>query len=482
MIGNIFINNKQNIFHYTILFIIIYLIVFLKLGSFHMRWWDESMFAVNTYEMMENKKWFSLYFDGKPDLYNTKPPLTSWFQIVFVKLIGYNELSLRLPSAIATFFTIVLLFKFVSENFNYLLAWSSALVLITSYGFIHFHTSRTGDSDSLLTFFTFYANITFFQVLIQNSERKKIIFFVSITLAFLVKLYASLLFVPAYLIILLYKKKFKEFVYSWSFAIGILFFIICVCSVLYLREIDTPGYIKEVWFKDAGRIAKVVENHKKHSLFYLDNLINTRFSYWFLFFVLGIISCFFYSKGAIKRFLLYSFALIISYLSIITISVTKLEWYDMPIYPYLSILASYFIWFFISNLKTDKIIIKYFILGIILFYPYWLMFNKSQRNIIEYGERYLEAKEMFIFENNKKGENLKSIKIFNNSWKGSLLFYKYKLANQNLEIINNIDNINVGDKILVSEDKLKDNLLHNFKTSIINRKNNAELHIIEIKY
>jgi len=80
----------QTTLQYSLLFILIYLVVFLKLGSFHMRWWDESMFAVNTYEMLQNEKWFSLYFDGIPDLYNTKPTLVSWIQILFVKIFGYN--------------------------------------------------------------------------------------------------------------------------------------------------------------------------------------------------------------------------------------------------------------------------------------------------------------------------------------------------------------------------------------------------------
>ena len=62
---------KKNIkIHYHILGIItlIYFVIFLKLDSFHMRWWDESIFAVNTYEMIHNGKFFSAYFDGRPDL------------------------------------------------------------------------------------------------------------------------------------------------------------------------------------------------------------------------------------------------------------------------------------------------------------------------------------------------------------------------------------------------------------------------------
>lgn len=135
------------------LLILIYLVIFLKLDSFHMRWWDESMFAVNTYEMMENGKYFSLYFDGRPDLFNTKPPLTNWLQLLFVKLLGYNELAVRLPSAIAACLSVLIVFKFTLKRFDVLWAWVSVLILLTSEGFIGFHTARTADSDSLLTLF-----------------------------------------------------------------------------------------------------------------------------------------------------------------------------------------------------------------------------------------------------------------------------------------------------------------------------------------
>lgn len=93
--------------HYSVLTVLCILVLFVKLGSFHMKTWDESMFAVNTYEMLKNGNYFSLYYNGLPDLYNTKPPLTNWLQLLCVKMLGYNELAIRIPSALATFLVIV---------------------------------------------------------------------------------------------------------------------------------------------------------------------------------------------------------------------------------------------------------------------------------------------------------------------------------------------------------------------------------------
>ena len=475
----------QTTLQYSLLFILIYLVVFLKLGSFHMRWWDESMFAVNTYEMLQNEKWFSLYFDGIPDLYNTKPTLVSWIQILFVKTFGYNELALRLPSAIAACLSITLLFKFIAKHFDYLWAWTTALILLTSYGFIHFHTARTADSDSLLTFFILISNLYFLEYILKPSSKYILLFFLFITLAFSVKLYAALLFIPAYIIILIYKRLFKQFTFNWSFLFGLSFFIFTAGSLIYLREIDTPGYLDKILFSYVSIIISVVESHRESTFFYFDNLLNYRYSIWFVFAVFGIILTFFHPKNERKNILLMCLLFICSYLTIIMISITKLEWYDMPLFPYLSILAAYPIYILINNTevngKTLSPLVKYFVLFVLTIYPYSIMFNKSQGNTIKSGEMELEANEIFLFEKIKNNESVNNIKVFSDSWNGSLLFYKYKLAelDQKIDIITNVNSITVNDRILVCDEELKDQLFKKFEITLIDNQHNSELFLVE---
>lgn len=475
-------NKKSGIYiQYLILLVLIYLVVFLKLGSFHMRWWDESMFAVNSYEMLHNGKWFSFYFDNRPDIYNTKPPLTSWLQILCVKIVGYNETALRLPSAIAACLSIALLFKFVAKHFNYTWAWTSALILLTSYGFIHFHTARTADSDSLLTLFVLISNLCFARFILYNSRRDVLLFFVFITLAFAVKLYAALFFTPVYLFFLFYRRLFKQFIFNWQFLLGLLFFIFSVGSLLYLREHDTPGYLNELIFKDAGRMVTVVENHKEPTFFYIKNLFNSRFSIWFVFFILGMVLAFFHTKNNGKIILLMFLSFIFVYLVVIMISITKLEWYDMPLFPYLSVIAAYPIYLIIQNIrfkeKSLSSLMKYSILAILFIYPYIMIFNKSQGNTIGNGEKLLEANEIYLYQKIKDNENLNGVKVYYNSWKGSLLFYKYKLAekNEKIELITDLSQVSANDKILVCDDSLKAILLSRFEIALIDNLNNAEL-------
>jgi 4-amino-4-deoxy-L-arabinose transferase-like glycosyltransferase len=469
---------KKIAYHLLGLLILVYFVVFLKLGAFHLRWWDESMFAVNTYEMMSNGHYFSASFNGLPDLMNTKPPLTSWVQIIFVKLFGYNELALRLPSALAAACSIFMLFKFMAKRFSLIWAWLSALILLTSYGFIHFHTARTGDSDSLLSFFLLVANLSFLTYILENKKQHIFFFLLFISLAFATKLYAAILFTPAYFFILLQQKKINVFVLSKQFLGGILFLFFTAAALIYLRERDTPGYANTILFKDAGRIFNAVENHKEGIDFYVDNLFRSRFSTWFMLLVAGILFSFFVQHENEKKLLHRLMTLCCVYLLLITCSVTKLEWYDMPLYPYLAVIAAYPVYLLLAtnflgkqSLNTKQLVV---LLALIFAYPYYAMFNKSQANMMSNGEKTLEANERYLFKAEKEGKNLNNLQVYYSSYNGSLLFYKYKLGlkGQQINLVTNAA-FHINDEVLCCNDSLKKQLDQHYEYNVIDKYNEA---------
>lgn len=110
------------------------------------------------------------------------------------------------------------------------------------------------------------------------------------------------------------------------------------------------------------------------------------------------------------------------------------------------------------------------------------MFNKSQSNIIANGEKQLEANECYIYKAMKEGKNLDGIQVYFNGFKGSLLFYKYKLAekSQKLKLTEN-DSFNTNDKVLVCNDSLKKTLSKKYKYSVIDSYNQAQLFQIREK-
>ena len=109
------------------------------------------------------------------------------------------------------------------------------------------------------------------------------------------------------------------------------------------------------------------------------------------------------------------------------------------------------------------------------------MFNKSQGNSIKGGEMQLEANEIFLFEKIKNNESVNNIKVLFSGWKGSLLFYKYKLSelDQKIDLLTNINSITVHDRILVCDNELKNQLLKNFEITLIDNLHNSELVLVE---
>ena len=153
----------------TILLLIIMAIpLFYKLGNDPIRMWDESRLSINAYEMHTEGNWIVTRYGGKPDMWNTKPPVMIWLQAVSMKLFGANELAVRLPSALAGIITMLMLMVFAGGYFNKkVLFIIAAFILITSPGYVGHHVTRTGDYDALLVLFTTLFNLCFF-IFLEN--------------------------------------------------------------------------------------------------------------------------------------------------------------------------------------------------------------------------------------------------------------------------------------------------------------------------
>lgn len=472
---------KKNSFqaiHLAVLLVLIYLVVFVKIDTYHIRWWDESLFAVNTHDMLSNHKYFSLYFDGIHDYTNTKPPLTIWLQLIFVKLLGYNEMAVRLPSAIAAAISVIVLFLFVDKRFGKVYAWLSTLVFLTSLGYFGFHTARTADADSLLSLFVLLTNINFLRFV--NEQRRVLIlyFFIFITLAFCTKMYAALLFAPAYLFILVRHKLFKGFIGNSFFWIGLVFFVGAAFTLIYLRELDTPGYIHEILFKDAGRVFNVVEDHNATWEYYLDNLILTRFSFWFIVLLIGSVFIVSNWRNPNERIFQDLFVMVLAYLVVISLSVTKLEWYDMPLYPLMAMICAYGLYKALEtkiNLQTANRV-SIVVLFVIFAYPYWLMFRKSQANTMPNGDKIVEGNERFLFIRSVGPSDLNGLKVYFDGWNGSLLFYKYKFADKGEKIdLVQAPDFSVNDRVLLCSDSLFEVVKSKYRFTLLAKEGSARL-------
>ena len=78
----------KNSIKYIIVVALMYIPLFGYLDTLPLRIWDESRLAVNSYEMLNNGNFIVTGFEGKPDMWNTKPPFLIWIQVLFIKIRG----------------------------------------------------------------------------------------------------------------------------------------------------------------------------------------------------------------------------------------------------------------------------------------------------------------------------------------------------------------------------------------------------------
>src|ERR1700757_106490 len=335
----------QNLSIYILLLVSLYFIFFQQLDRTPLRNYDESFYATNACEMISNHNYFVPYYKNAPDMIILKPLLSTWLQVVCIKLIGYNELAVRLPSAIAGAFSALVLFSFIRKRSSLILALSVFFVFITTYGVSGFHTGRTGDTDSLLAFCMLCSCLSFYKWLFENKGVSLFHFFVFLSLAFLTKSFVALFIAPALLIAVLYFKKtailFKE---KW-FYIGALFFVIISSGSLLIRELYNPGYLKylfEVDFFQRYTISN--ESHAEPPDFYFNRFFEVSFL-WFMLVLPGAFLM--WQNKSTRPLLFFLSALFFSYFGIISSSVSKVYWYDLPLYPILSVFSAYAIYIFI---------------------------------------------------------------------------------------------------------------------------------------
>lgn len=480
--------NRERILECLLIGIVLYFIFFLRLDASWIRPWDEAIYSINAYEMGKNGNFIVPFIDGHPDFLNSKPPLQIWVQVLFIKVLGFNEMAVRLPSAICGVLCAILLFVFLKRNFGKIWAWSSFFVLATSNGFVNFHTARTAEMDSMLTLFLFLTTVSLFRILMEENNKNKNIFlyFVFLTLAFLAKSFASLLFLPAHFILFLVYKKFKQTVFSLSFFTGLLLFGIFGIGFAFLRERYQPGYIDYILSHDFGRVNKVIEEHNAPFDFYFNNFFYQRFSIWIWTFVIGIALLFLNEKcKKIKTICFASIVSVVTYLLIISLSTTKLEWYDMPLYPLLAIVAGYACWKFLelflsgSFSYTKQMGIIFLVFSI----PTYYAIKNSHDQSLPVGEKKMQRLAEYVFKKEKEGFDFNDWLIIDKWQNGQLLFYKYKLVEKN-QIINFVDenNLKKGDRILLMDEEAKKIVESKYEFKIIDTFNEVTAYeILNVK-
>lgn len=318
-----------------------WLSIFLNLDMLSIRMYDEARNAISAIEMLDNGEYLVRYHDGEPDTWETKPPLLIWLQAGSIKLFGYNELAVRLPTAIAAFLTAVLLWFFCARRGQFWLGFFAAMALMSSRGFNDLHIARTGDHDALLTLFLVAYSLLVFE-LVENegfSKRNMLWLGLLISLAVLTKSVVGFFAAPGLLLYVVFRKKLGYFLRSpWLYAgVGLLLFI--VGGYYALREYYYPGQLELVWQNELlpryTNTSTSFTFNPEPWYYYIRNLYIRRLIPWIYF--LPVFLFFGIKHKGTRTITLFASLQIACLLAIIS-GGTKYEWYDAPLYPFIALI------------------------------------------------------------------------------------------------------------------------------------------------
>lgn len=475
-----------------LLIAVIYCPYFLHLGNLPIHAWDEARLVANAIEMSENGDYLVTHFKGQPEMWNTKPPLMIWAQVISMKIIGEEELAFRLPSAIAGFITSLLIALLAIRYLkNFWFGFIAILILITSEGHLGFHVTRTADYDAMLTLFMTAYSICFFLWSETGKTKYLQLFFVGVLLAVLTKSVQGLFFIPPIAIYVLITGKFKKLISSkWLYINSVV--LIAIIGGYYLgRESVNPGYLNAVYENElGGRLLNTIENHEAKITFYIELLYNKQFLFYFTLAILGFFSSFAVSNTAIGRFIRFSTLLSFTYLVIISLAKTKLAWYSAPLIPMLAILAAgpvILVFELINNqISLSKpyksTFIKVILLVTIFIHPYFTTMDKVYKPKETPEAWHFTLISHFLKDAADKKYNLNNHLIYYNSYRVQLDYYVRQLNKNGVNIaFTDIDHIEPGDRVLIGIGYDKDQLRDKFNTTEIYKQDHLRILHIDSK-
>lgn len=457
--------------------------VFQNLGKDNMRIWDEARGAVNAIEMMQNGNYLVVKYEGQPDRWNTKSPFFIWLKVISYKTMGISEFSARFPSALASFLTALLMLffsrKFLDDIYSGLL---SVLTLVSTFGYMTFHVARSGEPDSILTFFVFAYSIAWF-ILLEKYPKKRSILFAAfgtgMFLAIFTKNIAGLApFAGSFIYTLIrYKvllKLLKDF-RTYITAIGV---ILLIVGYFAIRDIYDPGYSQIVIKQEiTGMFFDYFVGEPKHpeSTFYWNYLWKIGLQEYLIAFILGIPAIFLIKKPIKKRFVLFNYLVSGIFVFGYSLSISKNEWYIAPVYPFIAMNIGIFlhqIILFISQKLKNKLVLKNITLSLLILFvlttfvvksseiikkttvskPYHMVFPGNA--IKYYHNKYPQYNEITMltsFNQDIKSPNLDQLRFYTKKYEfeGSLKTEITKIIDENL----------IGKYVITCEDKLSNSYL-----------------------
>jgi len=115
--------------------------------------YDEGRHGVNAYEMIRNDDYLVHTYQGEPDDWNLKPPLSFWAMALNFLVFGYSCVSFRLHSAVSTLVLLLMVTLWTRKRHGNAASLCVLLFLVVNPALYGLNFARTGEADALHTLF-----------------------------------------------------------------------------------------------------------------------------------------------------------------------------------------------------------------------------------------------------------------------------------------------------------------------------------------
>ena len=392
-----------------LLCVIQYFTIFIHLDKNTIYRWDEGQNAVNSVEMFLNKQYIARYAWGGIDLWETKPPLLIWLNVIGMYVFGVNELSVRWAPASSTFILGIVIFHFFYKRFkSVLISFISALSCTSCLGMIRHHIARTGDHDAILCLFLCLQLLFLISYIIDNKDSNLFYHFAMYGIIFLLKSFAMVFFLVPSLLIILLNKKVLDVLKSKYTYFGLITSFILIVGYLLLREYHSSGCLAKLYSDEiVNRYANGVTGanpEMQYKTFFIEKLVE--YHYFPLYMVAIVAIGWLFLKKQLTSIMdeithrtyfiaLQSFIITLVFFLIFISNATIRPWYDAPIYPLLAFIVGFgllpVVYVFQKNTQSEGLL--YFSsVGLVVF----LLFNQVQETVLENTKKVFIHPDMMI--------------------------------------------------------------------------------------
>jgi len=343
-------------------------ICFFQLGKSPLENWDEAWYADMVRHMARSHEFILTYWNKVMLL--DKPPFQMWLSLPFVWLVGLNEFSMRIVSAMAGFLTILLVTKYSYRKWGLIPALFAFITITLNNTFIW--RVRSGNIDALVTFFIL---LTYFFIVSKYRFKYECL---GIIFAFIYLTKASLVMFPFLIFILsevLFERKyFKKNVKKY--AVALLIAILIPGFWLLFGYLKTGQSFLDYYLfqSDQGVSQMALKYLKIDYLMYLYFALQRRFVY------LLLIGLFFIIVSIRKKesFLLLCYSLFL--LGLLSLTERNNNWYLLPSMPFWSLATAYGIQNITNILPKKKIVFVPF-MGILILLSFYISLKTFLVNI-----------------------------------------------------------------------------------------------------